>query len=415
MAAILVISGVLIVSNMKLGYPRYRRLQSRLDRLNEVSREFLSGVRVVKAFNAEGRESAKFDASAEDFASAGVSATRVLAVFGPLINLTVNFGIIALLWRSRTQNASEIGHLMASVNYMTQVLFALGMVSNILNNAVRATTSAARVGEIFAEAPALAELGADTAAPLDIAGGIAFSDVTFTYSGASRPALDGVTFTVRAGETLGIIGATGSGKSTLTSLIPRFYDATRGVVAVDGRDVREIATDNLRGAIAVVPQKALLFTGTITDNLRWGDAAAGEDAILSASRTACADDFVRSFPEGYDTVLGQGGVNLSGGQKQRLSIARALVRKPKILILDDCTSALDATTEARVLTGLRREAAKTTVLLISQRISTVMRCDRVLCMEDGRVTGIDTHENLLASCPTYAAIYASQIGGELYD
>jgi ATP-binding cassette subfamily B protein len=412
MAAILIVCAALIAANMKLGFPRYGRLQKRLDRLNEVSREFLSGVRVVKAFNAEERESAKFSAAASDFADAGVSATRVLAVFGPLINLTVNFGIIALLWISKAQTSSEIGRLMASVNYMTQVLFSLGMVSNILNNAVRATTSAARVGEILDETPALAELGADTAEPLDITGEIAFGNVTFAYAGAARPALSDISFTVRAGETLGIIGATGSGKSSLVNLIPRFYDPTSGTVAVDNRDVRTIATDNLRGAIAVVPQQSLLFTGTITDNLRWGDENADEDAVLAASRTACADDFVRSFPDGYDTVLGQGGVNLSGGQKQRLSIARALVRRPKILILDDCTSALDASTEARVLNALRTEATETTVLLISQRISTVMRCDRVLCMEDGRVMGIGAHENLIADCPTYRAIYNSQIGGE---
>ncbi|MDR0905002.1 MAG: ABC transporter ATP-binding protein/permease [Oscillospiraceae bacterium] len=412
MVAILLISAGLIAANMKLGFPRYGRLQKRLDRLNEVSREFLSGVRVVKAFNAEERESAKFSAAAGAFADAGVSATRVLAVFGPLINLTVNFGIIALLWLSKAQNSAEIGRLMASVNYMTQVLFALGMVSNILNNAVRATTSAARVGELLDEVPKLSEPDASSAAPIEIAGEVTFSDVTFTYSGAARPALGGVTFTVRPGETLGIIGATGSGKSTLISLIPRFYDSTYGTVAIDGRDVRAIATDALRGSIAVVPQESLLFTGSIADNLRWGDENAGDEMIVSAAKIACADDFVRAFPNGYETVLGQGGVNLSGGQKQRLSIARALVRRPKILILDDCTSALDATTESRVLGGLRGNAPGTTVLLISQRISTVMRCDRVLCMENGLVTGIDTHENLLASCPAYRAIYASQIGGE---
>ncbi|MDR0861624.1 MAG: ABC transporter ATP-binding protein/permease [Oscillospiraceae bacterium] len=412
MCVILLVSGVLIAANMKLGYPRYGQLQKRLDRLNEVSREFLSNVRVVKAFNAEERESAKFGDAAESFASAGVSAARVLAVFGPLINLAVNFGIIALLWLSKAQNSAEIGRLMASVNYMTQVLFSLGMVSNILNNAVRATTSAARVSEILDEVPKLTEPSAATAVTADISGEITFSNVTFTYAGAARPAISGVDFTVKAGETLGIIGATGSGKSTLVNLIPRFYDPTVGCVEIDGQDVRKLATDNLRGAIAVVPQKSLLFTGTIADNLRWGDENADEAAIHAAAKTACADDFVRSFPLGYDTVLGQGGVNLSGGQKQRLSIARALVRKPKILILDDCTSALDATTEARVLGGLGSGAQGATVLLISQRISTVMRCDRVLCMENGLVAGIGAHDELLASCPTYRAVYASQIGGE---
>ena len=407
--AILLISAFLIAGNMKLGYPRFGILQRKLDRLNAVSREFLSSIRVVKAFRAEEREEGKFADAAGDFAQAGVSAMRIMAVFGPLINLTVNLGIVVLLWISQTGNGGEIGRLMASVNYMTQVLFSLGMVSNILNMAVRALASSARVEEVLKEKP-VQELPERGAGPADIRGQVTFERISFTYASTSRPAVEDVSFQAEAGETIGIIGPTGSGKSTLMDLVPRFYDATSGRVKIDGTDVREIDPGRLRRAIAVVPQKALLFSGSILENLRWGDERASEEDVKKAACIACADEFVSAFPNGYETDLSQGGVNLSGGQKQRLSIARALVRKPRILILDDCTSALDANTEARVLQGIRQETADMTVLLISQRISTVMRADRILCLEDGRVKGFGSHSELLEQCAVYRAIYESQTG-----
>ncbi|MGI6238755.1 MAG: ABC transporter ATP-binding protein [Christensenellales bacterium] len=407
---ILAISSALIFANMKLGYPRFGRLQRRLDRLNDVSREFLSSIRVVKAFNAEDQEARKFSEAAGGYADAGISAMRVLAIFSPLINFTVNLGIIFLLWRAQASHNGQIGRLMASVNYMTQVAFALGMVSMILNSAVRAMASSERVQEILNEQPAQTM----PEAPLrpEISGAVEFCDVSFRYAGASAAAIEGIRFRAEAGETIGIIGPTGSGKTTLVNLVPRFYDATGGSVSVDGVDVNKIDMDHLRAAIAVVPQKALLFTGTITDNLRWGQDGATEAEVRAAAGIACADEFIRSFPDGYETMLGQRGVNLSGGQKQRLSIARALVRKPKILILDDCTSALDAFTESAVLRGLREASQAQTVLLISQRVSTVMRADRILCLEDGCLRGFGTHDELMEDCDTYRAIYHSQIGGE---
>ncbi|WMT43260.1 ABC transporter ATP-binding protein [Paenibacillus sp. D2_2] len=410
MVAILVIAGALIVGNMKLGYPRFGKLQQKLDKLNGVSREFFSSIRVVKAFGAEAQEQEKFGAAAGEFADAGISATRVLAVFSPLINLTVNMGIIALLWLSGSQNTGQIGRLMASVNYMTQVLFAIGMVSMILNTAVRALASSERVQEILDEQPA--QLQPQQPRVFDVKGEVSFNNVSFTYARTGRAAIEGIDFTANAGETIGIIGPTGSGKTTLVNLVPRFYDATQGQVLIDGCDVTQMDTELLRNAIAVVPQKALLFTGTIADNLRFGNSAATDEELRQAARIASADDFVSDFTDGYETRLGQGGVNLSGGQKQRISIARALLRRPRILILDDCTSALDASTEAAVLNGLRTEAAGITVLLISQRISTVMRTDRILCMEDGQLRGFGTHQELMENCMAYRAIYASQIGGD---
>ncbi len=442
MLVILVCAGLLIYGNMKLGYPRFDRMQRKLDGLNRVSREFLGAIRVVKAFRAEDQERDKFEDASMQLAQAGISSMRVMAVFGPLINLTVNAGIVVMLWLSGRELTGEIGRLMACVNYMTQVLFALGMVSNILNSAVRAVASSARVQEILDEVPAqreaapengavenaVPEIPGETSDPpasktsgetsdlpapgTSEEGSIRFRRVSFSYAGSARPAVQEADFSVREGEIIGIIGPTGSGKSTLVNLVPRFYDATCGQVLVGGRDVTEIPTAQLRGRIAVAPQKALLFTGTIQDNLRWGNKDASMEEIRRAARAACADEFVSKLPEGYDTLLGQGGVNLSGGQKQRLSIARALLKNPRILILDDCTSALDATTEARVLAGILDDRQKMTVLLVSQRISTVMRTDHILCMEDGKVRGFGSHERLLEDCEPYRAIYRSQIGGQ---
>lgn len=407
MLVILIIGGFLIYSNMKIGYPRFGFLQTKLDKLNGVSREFLSAIRVVKAFRAEGQEQEKFTNASEEFADAGVRAMRVMAVFGPLINLTVNLGIVIMLWVSGMETTDGIGSLMAGVNYMTQVAFSLGMVSMILNSAVRAVASSARVQEILDEEPAQKDCGNTNA---DIQGNVTFEHVSFTYHGAASPALEDLNFYVKQGETLGIIGPTGSGKTSLINLVPRFYDATEGKILIDGKDVKELGMEELREAIAVVSQKALLFSGTIASNLRWGNEKVTDEEMQQVAQNACAHEFVSGFEKGYETLLGQGGVNLSGGQKQRLSLTRALLKQPKILILDDCTSALDATTEEKVLTNIRTKTSDTTVLLVSQRISTVMRADRILCIEDGKVQGFGTHEELMSNCETYRAIYASQIG-----
>ncbi len=410
MAGILIIVSLLVFGNMRIGYPRFGAVQNRLDRLNGTAREFLSSVRVVKAFRAEDEEMGKFTEVSLELARANTAALRTMAVFSPLINLTVNFGIVLLLWISGSGQSAEIGRLMASVNYMTQVLFSVTMISNTLNTAVRAAASSERVKEVLDERPAQ-KLPKKPLTP-EITGDIRFEHVCFAYAGAGKESLHDVDLHIRSGETVGIIGSTGSGKTTLVSLVPRLYDAVSGKIRIDGCDVEQIDLAHLRAAIAVVPQKALLFSGTIRDNLRWGRADAGEEELRAAAGIACADTFIEQSAQGYDTLLGQGGVNLSGGQKQRLSIARALVRNPRILILDDCTSALDARTEAEVLNGLRRMTGSTTVLLVSQRISTVMRTDRILCLDNGCIKGCGTHEELMASCETYRAIYRSQIGGK---
>ena len=433
MIVIILIATLLIVANIFVGYPRFGKVQKKLDKLNGVSREFLSSVRVVKAFRAEDKETEKFKDASDNLAAANTSALRAMAMFAPLINLTVNFGIVLLLFISKNQNASDIGRLMASVNYMGQVLFALNFISNVINNAVRALASSERIKEVLDEKPA--QKKAENPKRPDIKGTIEFKNVSFAYAGASRDALSHITFTASPGETIGIIGPTGSGKSSLVNLIPRFYDASGGEILVDGVNVNEIDEEYLRSRVALVAQKALLFSGTIMENLSWGldkkemkaavkaDGKAGDNSltdsqiteedkerIYKAAGIACAADFIEKTKDGYDTLLGQGGVNLSGGQKQRLSLARALIRDPGILILDDCTSALDANTESTVLKGLSSMEKKATVLLISQRISTVMRADRILCLNNGEVQGFGTHSELLANCQTYREIYESQIG-----
>lgn len=407
---ILIIAGLFIFGNIKIGYPRFGIVQKKLDNLNNVTREFLSSVRVVKAFRAEDEETNKFEASSVDLAGANTSALRVMAVFSPLISLTVNFGIVLLLWISGSAEASHIGRIMASVNYMTQVLFSLNMISNVINNAVRAMASSERIEEVLNETPAQKK-AEHPQVPADFSS-VTFENVSFTYAGCPRESLTDINIAIKPGNTIGIIGPTGSGKSTLVNLVPRFYDATKGRILIGGVDVTLIDEKLLRDNIAVVPQKALLFTGTIKENLKWGREDATDEDVRRAAQIACADSFIEASANGYDTMLGQGGVNLSGGQKQRLSLARALLRNPKILILDDCTSALDAATEHAVLNGLAGLDAELTILLISQRISTVMRADCILCLDNGVVQGFGTHDELMRSCETYRSIYDSQIGGE---
>ena len=408
MIIVIAISAFLIFLNLKIGYPKFAFLQKRTDRLNHVSREYLTSVRVVKAFNASETEHGRFNAASASLRDAGISAMRTMALFGPLINLTVNLSIVVLLWLAHSQDASQIGRVMASINYLTQIMMSLSMISMIFNRAVRAFASSERIGEILTEEPALKS--PDTPLKPDIKGEVVFKNVSFSYPGAEMRTLTDISFSALPGQTIGIIGPTGSGKSTLVNLIPRFYDADSGGVFIDGVNVTQLDEHSLRSAVSTAAQRAVLFTGTIRENLMWGNPLATPEEIDSALRISCADEIVDRVENGLDTLLGQGGVNLSGGQKQRVSLARSLLKDPKILILDDCTSALDATTEAKVLRSLREYSGDITVLLISQRISTVRKADRILCIDEGRVQGFDTHDELMKTCDCYKAIYRSQIG-----
>lgn len=408
---ILVIAMGLVTLSMKLGYPRFRKVQGRIDALNTVSRSYLNLVRVVKVFGQEEQEKERFGEVADELALASEGAMKVNAVFNPLISLVVNMGIVVLLWTTGYEGKTiEIGKLMASINYMTQVLFALGMVSNILNHMIRASASASRIKEVLDEVPAMVETLEDQKA--DLTNGISFENVSFHYPSTKEYALEHITFHIPKGKTCGIIGSTGSGKTTLTQLLLRFYDTTEGTIKVGNQDVRALKLKNLREKMGLVSQKPILFSGTIENNLRWGQPEVTEEKLKQAIEVSQSQEFIGDLEEGLQTILGQGGINLSGGQKQRLSLARALVKNPEILILDDCTSALDATTESKVLQGISEYAKEMTTLLITQRISTAMKSDYILCLENGRLVGKGTHEELMETCPIYQEIYESQIGGE---
>ncbi|ANE45765.1 ABC transporter [Paenibacillus swuensis] len=419
--------------NMKIGFTRFTLVQKALDRMNSVMREYLSGVRVVKAFNRFDYEQEKFNNANLEYQAGSIHAMRATSVFNPASALTVNLGIIAVLWLGGLgvqAGDQQVGVVMAFINYTTQILFTLMLISMVVNLFIRARASAVRISEVFAQADPMEsseperELKREPeqvseqgkAGSLEAGyerGRIDFEEVSFSYPGASgEPVLRQISFTCLPGQTVGMIGSTGSGKSTLVSLIPRFYDVTSGRVKIGGVDVNAQDPQALRERIAIVPQKTMLFTGTFMENIRWGNEKADEAEAAHYARMAEADGFITSFPEGYDTVVGQRGVNLSGGQKQRVSIARALIRKPDILILDDCTSAVDVATEGRIKTALKAYAGGVTCLLIAQRISSVADADHIIVMDEGAIAGQGTHEHLLRTCRVYQEIYRSQLGKE---
>lgn len=415
LAVVVPIVALFIVLNLRLGFPRFSKVQQALDRVNGVMREYLSGVRVVKAFNRFDVEVNKFDQANEEFKNRSVSAARLMSVFSPAIMLTVNLGIVAVLWLGGfgVNNGNvQVGHIIAFINYMTQILFSLMMISMVFTMFVRARTSAVRIGEVFALEDNVTWKEEESAEL--VKGRIDFEHVDFSYEGTNgEPVLKNIHFTCLPGETVGIIGSTGSGKSTLVGLIPRFYEVSSGTIKVDGEDIRNVSPKRLREKIAIVPQKNILFTGTVEENIKWGKEDANETEIVMAAKMACAHEFISASPEGYQTRIGQGGVNFSGGQKQRLSIARALVKKPEILILDDSTSAVDVATEARIKASLKKYAKGLTCLLIAQRITSIIDADKIIVLDHGEVVGIGKHEELIRNCTVYQEIYQSQIGKEV--
>jgi ATP-binding cassette subfamily B protein len=428
LAAVVPVVGLLLALNMKFGFPLFQRVQRAMDRVNGAMREYLAGVRVVKAFNRFSYEAEKFDRANEELQQTSTRALQTMALFNPAVMLTVNLGLVAVLWIGGwgVQNGRvQVGETMAFLSYMTQILFSLMMIFMVFAMFVRARTSALRIGEVFEAGDNAAALAAVPEDDCIVAqrvprffetARIDFERVTFRYPSVAGeeglPALRDVTFICLPGETVGIIGPTGSGKSTLVSLLLRLYDATSGSVKVGGADVRSIDPRVLRDGIACVTQDASLFTGTIAENIRMGKETATMEEIREAARLAQADGFIGAFPEGYETRLGQRGVNLSGGQKQRIALARALVRRPRILVLDDAMSALDAVTESRVREALKSLGKDVTRIVISQKISTVMDADKIVVLDQGEVAGIGSHEELLRSCPLYREICETQLGKE---
>ncbi len=416
LAVVVPVVAVLITANMRMGFPLFMKVQKALDHVNGIMREYLSGVRVVKAFNRFNFEVNKFSKANEDFQEKSISAIRIMSIFSPAILLTVNFGIVAVLWLGGigvNNGSMQIGHIIAFINYMTQISSSLMMISMVFNMFVRAKASTSRIGEVFVIEDQVTWNEGNSSAVRE-KGRIDFENVTFSYEGADGdPVLRNISFSILPGETVGIIGSTGSGKSTLVSLIPRFYDATSGTIRVDGQNIREMSPKKLREKMAIVPQKNILFTGSVADNIRWGKENADQKEIVSSAAIAEAHDFITANPEGYDAMIGQGGVNFSGGQKQRISIARALVRNPEILILDDSTSAVDVATEERIKAALKKYANGLTCLLIAQRITSIMDTDKIIVLDRGKMVGMGVHEELLTSCRVYQEIYQSQMGKEV--
>jgi len=418
------IAAVLIAINLATGFPRFRRVQEGLDGVNLVTREYLGGIRVVKAFGQERHEVQKFAGANGELTGASTFALRAMALFGPAIALSVNVGIVAVLWIGGYRVASsslQVGKIIAFINYMSQILFSLNVISMIFTSFVRARASWERITAVLATPGSEDFAAAGPAAPE--AGSTAgttvkFSGISFAYPGGSqtRLVLENVNLSCEPGVITAVIGPTGAGKSSLAALVPRFHEPSAGAVLVGGRDVRALDLRTLRQRIALVPQKTVLFTGTIEENLRWGREDAAAEELRAAASAAQAHDFITGFPEGYRSMLGQGGVNLSGGQKQRVAIARALVRRPDVLILDDCTSSVDSITESEILRAIRTSAwgssGPCTCILITQRISAAAAADQVLVLDDGKVAGVGRHETLIRECEVYRDICIAQLGRE---
>ena len=404
---------VVVFSITFASIPLYKKVQNRLDRVTLLTRENLIGVRVIRAFNREAEEKREYDEAGRDLMKSQLFVGRITAFMNPVTYVLVNVGIVLLIHTGAIRvDTGEMtqGQVVALVNYMSQILVELIKLANLIITMTKSVAAGRRVSEVFAVEPSI-EYGSTDVTQKD-GPRVVFRDVSLKYSGAKEAAIQHVSFEAMAGETIGVIGGTGSGKSTLVNLIPRFYEATEGQVLIDGVDIRDYPKQQLRESIGVVPQKAVLFSGTIADNLRWGKKDATDQELWDAIRIAQAETFVNDRKTGLTYELNQGGRNLSGGQRQRLTIARALVRKPKILILDDSASALDFATDAALRRSLRKETRWMTTFLVSQRVSTVRAADRIIVLEDGEVAGIGSHAELLEHCETYQEICRSQLREE---
>jgi ATP-binding cassette subfamily B multidrug efflux pump len=404
-----------IINIVKRGFPLFGVVQRRLDKINEVMRENLSGVRVIKAFVRSDLEKSRFKEANDSMVEVSLKAGRLMMLVMPIMMIIMNLSVVAVIWLGGLQVSAgdmNVGEIMAFINYLTQILFSLMMVTMMIMNFSRAKVSADRIVEVLDANVDIIDSQDALDEPIE-RGNITFENVSFKYPGAGgEPVLKNISFTASPGETIAILGATGSGKSSLVNLIPRLYNVTEGKILIDGRDIKSIKLETLRNSVSVILQESILFTGTIKDNIRWGKESATEEDIVEAAQAAQAHDFITKFPEGYETMLGQRGVNVSGGQKQRLSIARAIIKKPPILILDDSTSAVDMTTEAKIQKALKSLMKDTTCIIIAQRISTVIDADKIIVLEDGRIAAVGNHYELLGSSAVYRDIYESQLGKE---
>ena len=409
---------IVLGSLISMGFPRFSGMQKKIDKLNSTVRENVTNVRVVKSFVREDYEIEKFQQDNSDLKEAGMRAVKLAIFMGPVMNIFMYITIIAVIWfghgivldEQSIAGGMTVGELSMFITYATQILSSLMMITMLLMNASRALASGRRICEVLDEVPDIADTSAKYPDLQVQKGSISFKNVNFRYyKNNSEWVLQNINLEIVAGSTVGIIGSTGCGKTSLVSLIPRLYDADEGTVEIDGINVKDYSLVHLRDGIGMVLQKNLLFSGTISENLRWGDGEASDEEMIQAAIHSAADKFITSFEDGYETALEKGGANVSGGQKQRLCIARALLKKPKILILDDSTSAVDTATEAQIRSALKNDLADCTKIIIAQRISSVCDADQIIVMDDGQITGIGTHEELLEHNQAYTEIYYSQM------
>lgn len=398
---------------IKKSFPKFRLVQEKLENINTFTQENLENIRVVKAFNRKEYVIDKFDEYINELQDTTIKANIITSLNSPIFQFVTNFCVVAVIYIGGLDIIADkynAGNIIAFLGYLSQIMMALNLISGLILEFPRAGASANRLYELF-EVQSEIKNSANPIKDVEIKGKIEFRNVTFAYKGQEEPILKNVSFKIDSGQVLGILGTTGSGKTTLINLIPRFYDVTEGEILIDDINVKDYDLYTLRSQISTVMQKALLFAGTIADNIKFGRMSATDDEVDKASKAAEAYEFIEGFPEGYDTILGERGINLSGGQKQRLSLARSLLVKPKILILDDSTSAVDMATEQRILKALRQDVTDCTKIIIAQRIRSVLSADKILILEDGRVTGYGTHEELLKSNKFYQTLYNQQMGG----
>lgn len=412
--AVLPIILIAVALVMKFGFPMFQKMQKKIDAINAVIQENLIGIRVVKAFVREDHEKEKFKKRNDDLTQMGIKAGTMIVTAMPIVMAVFDAAILIVVWLGGNQvgnGTMQIGDLLSFITYISQVLMSTMMFAMILLQVVRGKACAQRIGEVLETKSTVTNK--ENAIKADGKGMVEFKNVDFKYSeeGSGDLILSNINFKVDSGKVVGIVGSTGCGKSSLVSLIPRLYDVYSGQVLIDGIDVRDYDMESLRDMIGVVLQKNILFSGTVKENIRWGKEDATDEEIVKACKASCADDFISSFPDGYDTYLAQGGLNLSGGQKQRLCIARAMIKKPKILILDDSTSAVDTATEARIRQSFKNELKDTTVFIIAQRISSVQDADEILVLDDGELKGVGTHEELLKNNEIYQEIVNTQAKG----
>lgn len=410
--AILPFVGGIIWLLLAKAVPLFRIVQKKIDQLNLVLRENLVGIRIIRAFSRLGFEKKRFRAANEDLVNTSIKANRLMAILNPSMNLCMNLLSVGIVWFASfriDRGDLQIGDMMAFIQYAMQIFMSLTMITMLFVMLPRAFASAERIREVFRLQADITDPEHPVEPDKKMHGNIVFRNVTFRYHHAENPAVDAVSFTVRSGEILAIIGGTGSGKSSLVNLIPRYYDVESGEIEIDGVNVRDMKQETLRDLIGLVPQKITVFSGTINDNIRMGKQDATPNEIVKACRIAQADEFIEELPEGYETRVSQGGTNFSGGQKQRISIARAVVRKPQIYIFDDSFSALDFRTDAKIRSALREETKNATVIIVAQRITSIRNADRILVMDNGKLVGEGTHEELMKSNEIYQEIAISQL------